>query len=181
MGFCLFNHIAIAAVYAQEKYGVERVAILDFDVHHGNGTQEAFWASPSVFFHSIHQLPLYPHTGEAFETGIGAGQGLTLNTPVVEGATLVDYERAWQEDLAPALARFEPQFILVSAGFDAHHRDPLAGIELETADFATLTQYIVRWADQYADGRLVSLLEGGYDRQALGEGAVAHVRALAEA
>ncbi len=180
MGFCLFNNIAIAAHYAERAYNIERLCILDWDVHHGNGTQNIFYSSPSVLFCSLHQLPLYPHTGETHETGSGAGAGLTVNCPLPPGAGIDLYLEALEQDLRPVLERFRPQLFLVSAGFDAHRLDPLADIQLESEDFHTLTHWVLTQADAHAHGRLVSLLEGGYHLEALAESVAAHVRALVE-
>ena len=175
MGFCLFNSIAAAALHALDAYGLERVAIVDFDVHHGNGTQAIFEADPRVLFVSSHQVPLYPDSGYADETGVGN----IINAPLPPGAGGDAFRAAWSNMLLPALDRFRPQLLLVSAGFDAHRRDPLAQLELEADDYAWLTRELVAIADRHANGRIVSLLEGGYDLQALRECSVAHVAALA--
>jgi len=180
MGFCLFNNVAVAARYLQDHYGLERVAIIDFDVHHGNGTQEIFYADPSVFFASYHQFPFYPGTGSARETGEGPGRGATLNIPLNAGARFDEYEDAWREEVRPALTAFAPDFVLVSAGFDAHAADPLANMLLESGDFYSLTQSIMRFAEQSCAGRMASILEGGYNLEALAESAEAHVQALCE-
>lgn len=180
MGFCLFNNVAIAAQYAEETYGLERICIFDWDVHHGNGTQDIFYASPSVLFCSLHQLPLYPHSGEFHETGTGAGKGLTVNCPFANGSTMDQYLEVLQHDVLPAIEQFRPELFLVSAGFDAHRLDPLADIKLEAHDFYTLTHWIRQQAARYSRGRIVSLLEGGYHLEALSESVCEHVRALAE-
>jgi len=180
MGFCLFNNVAIAACYAQEAHGVDRVCIVDWDVHHGNGTQEAFFNTPGVLFFSIHQSPLYPHTGEPYEQGSGAGAGLTLNVPMPPGSLGIDYREAFEDVLFPALESFRPGLILLSAGFDAHAADPLAQVELETADFAMLTRMLMDAARRYSNGRLVSVLEGGYHPQAMPDSVLAHLCALLE-
>ena len=175
MGFCLFNSIAAAALHALDAYGLDRVAIADFDVHHGNGTQAIFEADPRVLFVSSHQVPLYPDSGYADETGVGN----IINVPLPPGEGGDAFRAAWSNMLLPALDRFQPQLLLVSAGFDAHRRDPLAQLELEADDYAWLTRELVSIADRHANGRIVSLLEGGYDLQALRECSVAHVAALA--
>ena len=174
MGFCLFNNLAVAAAQALSKHGLERVAIADFDVHHGNGSQAIFEAEPRVQFLSSHQLPLYPDTGRANERGVGN----ILNVPLPPGAGSAQFRAAWGEQLLPALDAFRPQLLLVSAGFDAHWRDPLAQLQLDADDFAWLTAALVAIADRHAQGRVVSSLEGGYDLQALRECSVAHVQAL---
>ena len=178
MGFCFFNNIAIAARHLQQVHGIRRIAIIDWDVHHGNGTQQAFYDDPSVLYFSIHQYPLYPRTGRASETGIGAGLGFTLNRPVPAGSTDTDYLRIFMEDLKPAVARFNPEFILISAGFDAHASDPLGGVMLSTEGFGKLTQIVKAMAEEHCGGRLVSTLEGGYDLEALADSTEAHLRAL---
>ena len=174
MGFCLFNNIAIAAAHAFAMHGLERVAIADFDVHHGNGTQAIFEHDPRVLFASSHQSPLYPDTGYANERGVGN----ILNAPLPPRADGRAFRATWTHDLLPALDAFRPQLLLVSAGFDAHRRDPLAQLQLEADDYAWLTAGLRAIADRHASGRIVSTLEGGYDLQALEECAVAHVGAL---
>jgi acetoin utilization deacetylase AcuC-like enzyme len=174
MGFCLFNNIAIAAAHAFAMHGLERVAIADFDVHHGNGTQAIFEHDPRVLFASSHQSPLYPDTGYANERGVGN----ILNAPLPPQADSKAFRATWTHDLLPALDAFRPQLLLVSAGFDAHRRDPLAQLQLEADDYAWLTAGLRAIADRHASGRIVSTLEGGYDLQALEECAVAHVGAL---
>ena len=181
MGFCLFNNVAIAANYALEAYGLERVCIVDWDVHHGNGTQDIFYASPTVLFCSLHQLPLYPHTGESHETGIGAGKGMTVNCPLPFGAGIDLYHETWVHDLAPEIRSFQPQLILISAGFDAHREDPLADIELDSHDYYHMTRWVLEVAEESAHGRVVSMLEGGYNLEALAESVKEHVRGMAEA
>jgi acetoin utilization deacetylase AcuC-like enzyme len=181
MGFCFFNNVAIGAKYLQHHHGIGRVAIIDWDVHHGNGTQQAFYDDPSVLYFSLHQYPLFPQSGRACETGSGAGKGFTVNCPLAAGSTDSDYRRVFQNDLEPALARFRPEFILVSAGFDAHRDDPLAGMALTETGFGDLTRLVMAMAAQHCGRRLVSVLEGGYDLKALAASVAAHVGALLEA
>lgn len=180
MGFCLFNNVAIAAQYAESAYGLERICIIDWDVHHGNGTQDIFYGSPSVLFCSIHQLPLWPNSGEHMETGTMAGKGLTINCPLPNGAGIDLYLECLEHDILPRLEEFQPQLFLISAGFDAHRDDPLADIQLSTEDYHELTRWVLKQADRHARGRVVSLLEGGYNLNVLGPSIQAHVRALVE-
>jgi acetoin utilization deacetylase AcuC-like enzyme len=177
MGFCLFNNIAIAAACARGR-GLHRVAIVDYDVHHGNGTQWSFFSDPSVLFISSHQYPYYPGTGAAGDIGSGAGAGFTVNLPLGAGATDADYELAYSKVALPILAQFRPELILISAGFDAHMNDPLAGMRLTGPFFGHLTAAIVKVADQCCDGRVVAVTEGGYDLAALAESLRATIRAL---
>jgi len=177
MGFCLFNNAAVAARHAQ-ALGVERVAILDWDVHHGNGTQHVFERDPSVFYASLHQWPLYPGTGRAEERGLGEGEGATLNCPLGPGSGDVEWIGALEQRVLPALEAFRPELVIVSAGFDAHADDPLAGARVSTAGFARMSELVLAFARENAGGRLVSMLEGGYDLGALAASAEAHVGAL---
>lgn len=180
MGFCLFNHIAVAAQYALDGHGLERVAIIDWDVHHGNGTQDIFYASGRVFYASIHQHPLYPGSGRRTETGSGAGAGKTLNIPLPPGA---DNDRYWQvfdDEIAPAIRQFQPQLLLVSAGFDAHTDDPLGLERVDEAGFAGLTRRACQLAAECCSGRMVLVLEGGYNHAALARSVAATLRVLDE-
>jgi len=174
MGFCLFNNVAVAAAHALATHGLARVAIADFDVHHGNGTQAIFAREPRVLFASSHQMPLYPDSGHPHERGVGN----ILNAPLAPGTDGTAFRATWSEVLLPALDAFAPELLLVSAGFDAHARDPLAQVALAADDYAWITRELVAIAGRHAHGRVVSLLEGGYDLQALRESSVAHVGAL---
>jgi acetoin utilization deacetylase AcuC-like enzyme len=178
MGFCLFNNAAIGARYAQTRHGVERVAIVDWDVHHGNGTQQIFYEDDSVLFISLHQFPFYPGTGAANERGAGKGEGFTLNCPMGVGSVEKDYLDAFQAQILPALHRFQPQLILVSAGFDAHADDPLAGINLTEDSFGRMTELVLEISERYCKGKIVSILEGGYDLQALSRSVESHLKAM---
>lgn len=178
MGFCFFNNIAIGARYLQRQYGLNRIAIVDWDIHHGNGSQEVFYADPSVFYISLHQESLYPGSGFAAETGAGPGLGFTLNHPMPSGSSDADYQKIFARVVIPALHRFNPEFILVSAGFDGHHDDPLASTALTAQGFGELTRLISEVADKCCDGRLVSVLEGGYNLAGLASSVEAHLQAL---
>jgi acetoin utilization deacetylase AcuC-like enzyme len=177
MGFCLYNNIAIAAAHAQNSYGLGKVAIVDFDVHHGNGTQAVFEQKPSVFFASSHQMPHYPGSGEESERGVGN----ILNIPLPAGTGSASFRNAWESRVFPRLRDFEPEFLFISAGFDGHADDPLADFELGDADFAWITSCLLSLADELCDGRVVSTLEGGYDLNALQQSVVAHVEELLKA
>lgn len=180
MGFCLFNNIALAAQHARTAHGLNRVLIVDWDVHHGNGTQDIFFADPSVYFMSIHRYGhgFYPGTGAANETGTGAGLGATLNVPVRYGTKRTDYRAIYEQALEKAADAIKPELILISAGFDAHVRDPIGSLDLETEDFAHLSKFIIDVARTHCKGRIVSCLEGGYNLDALAEGVQAHLEEL---
>ena len=181
MGFCLLNNIAIAARYAQRKHGVERVLIADWDVHHGNGTQDIFFDDGSVFFFSTHQSPWYPGTGAAHETGQGKGKGCIMNCPFPSGSGRREILSVFQEKLLRAADQFKPDLVLTSAGFDSRLGDPLGQFTLNDQDFIDLTGVMLEIADKHAGGRLVSVLEGGYDLNGLAAASTAHVQALAKA
>ncbi len=175
MGFCIFNNVAVAALQAREVHGAQRVAVVDFDVHHGNGTQAAFWNDPDLFYASTHQWPLYPGSGSAGETGVA---GNIVNCPLEPGAGSQQFRQAITAEILPALRAFSPQLVIVSAGFDAHRDDPLAQMNLDDADYAWVTAELLGVAADCCEGRLVSALEGGYDHAALARSCAAHVKAL---
>jgi acetoin utilization deacetylase AcuC-like enzyme len=177
MGFCLFNNVAVGAYHARAAHGIDRVAAIDFDVHHGNGTQDIFWSDPNLLYASTHQSPLYPGTGARGERGVGN----IFNVPLRAGSGTQEFRAAVEAVILPALESFAPDLVLISAGFDAHSDDPLAGLEFVAADYAWVTRQLVDLARRHCNGRIVSSLEGGYDLKALGESAAAHVGALMDA
>jgi acetoin utilization deacetylase AcuC-like enzyme len=174
MGFCLFNNVAIAAEYARLHYRLERIAIVDFDVHHGNGTQAAFYRQPQVLYASSHEMPHYPGTGHPSETGAGN----IFNVPLSEGDTGADFRRKYQASILPEINKFKPELILISAGFDAHQEDPLAGINLVEADYRWITEELLTIAWRHGKGRIISVLEGGYHLKALADSVAVHVKTL---
>jgi acetoin utilization deacetylase AcuC-like enzyme len=177
MGFCIFSNVAIAGLYARKKHGAERIAVVDFDVHHGNGTQDIFWSDRDLFFASTHQMPLYPGTGALSETGVGN----VWNAPLRPGDGGDRFKEAFESRILPALHNFAPDLVLISAGFDAHRDDPLANLQLTEPDFAWATHKIADIAARHAEGRLVSMLEGGYNLAALARSVGVHVKALMDA
>ncbi len=174
MGFCFFNQAAIAALYAREKYGAERVAVVDFDVHHGNGTQDIFWSDPDMFYGSTHQMPLYPGSGAASETGVGN----IFNAPLKAGDGSIEFRAAMRDLILPALNLHAPDIIIISAGFDAHERDPLGSLQLTEEDFAWATLQLMEVAETHCESRVVSVLEGGYDLQGLAASVAVHIQTL---
>lgn len=180
MGFCIFNHVAVAARYLQKKHGIKRVAIIDWDVHHGNGTEEIFIEDPAVYYVSLHQLGIYPGTGPASQRGRGAGVGTTLNIPLPGGSGGDLALKEWDRQITPALEDFKPEFLLISAGFDAREHDPIGGLEWTDQTFVEMTRRCVKLAQKSCGGRIVSLLEGGYNPAGLALAAMGHVKALAE-
>jgi acetoin utilization deacetylase AcuC-like enzyme len=175
MGFCFFDHAAIAARHAQRKYGIARAAVVDFDVHHGNGTQDIFWADPTMMYCSTHQMPLFPGTGASGERG---DHDTIVNAPLAPNDGAAKFRAAFENLILPQLTKFAPELIIISAGFDAHRRDPLANINLDAEDFGWVTRKLMDVADKSSGGRIVSVLEGGYDLQGLKESVAAHVTAL---
>jgi acetoin utilization deacetylase AcuC-like enzyme len=180
MGFCLFNNIAIAARHAISHHGLDRILVVDWDVHHGNGTQDFFYSDPRVMFFSIHRYPFYPGTGAANETGTGRGLGFTRNEPVAFGATRDEYRARFQRALSESADKIRPQLVLISAGFDAHAQDPIGSLGLEVEDFETLTDSVMEVAKTHCAGQLVSILEGGYNVPILARSIEAHLRRLLE-
>ena len=179
LGFCLFNNVAVLARYLQRRHGLERILILDWDVHHGNGTQHTFEEDPTVLYASLHQYPFYPGTGAASEEGAGRGKGATVNCPMPAGAGDPLYEEAFRTRILPAMDEFKPDAVLLSAGFDAHAEDPLATVELSTGCYRWMSERVLEAADRHAGGRVLSLLEGGYSLEALPACVAAHLECLA--
>jgi acetoin utilization deacetylase AcuC-like enzyme len=175
MGFCVFNQAAIAALHAREQHGLQRVAVMDFDVHHGNGTQNSFYDDPDLFYGSCHQANFYPGTGAWQETGVA---GNIVNIPLTRGTGSAAFRAAMEKDMLPALRAFAPELLIISAGFDAHHLDPLGGLQFTDEDYHWITRELLKVADETAQGRVVSVLEGGYSLDGLASGTAAHVRAL---
>ncbi len=178
MGFCLFNNVAVAAKYAISRFELNRVLIVDWDVHHGNGTQDAFWEDEQVGFFSIHRWPFYPGTGDSTETGAGKGLGSTLNVPIEFGTDRSEYLGGFRKSLEHFAAKIKPELILISAGFDSHRLDPIGSLGLETEDFAEITKTVADIADEFADGKIVSLLEGGYNVNVLPDCVITHLETL---
>ncbi len=180
MGFCLVNNVAVAAAHLIEEFKYNRILIADWDVHHGNGTQQIFYADPKVFYYSSHQYPFYPGTGAAFETGIGEGKGTTLNVPLAAGSGDGEFLAAIKEKLLPAAKNYQPEFIIISAGFDAHAADPLAGLSVTDGGFKEAARLVKKLAEEECGGKLVSVLEGGYDLDALARSGYNHLKIVSE-
>jgi acetoin utilization deacetylase AcuC-like enzyme len=178
MGFCLFNTMAVGAEYLKRVYGAKKILIMDWDVHHGNGTQAAFYDDPTVLFISTHQFPFYPGSGAVNEIGVGAGEGFTINVPLPAGCTDAEYLQVFQDIVVPAAEKFQPEWILVSAGFDPHRRDPLAGMNVTEEGFGAMARSLLGLADRFADGRIAFLLEGGYDLAGLRDSVAAVLAAM---
>lgn len=178
MGFCIFNNAAVAARYAQKKHGIERVAIIDWDVHHGNGTQDIFYSDGSVFYFSTHQSPWYPGTGAKDETGSGDGRGTTLNVPLPAGCGMDEIGAAFRGSFTAKMKDFKPDLVIISAGFDSRLGDPLGQLTLSDDDFAALTKILLEMAGEFAEGRLVSVLEGGYNQSGLAKAVASHLQVL---
>ncbi len=182
MGFCFFNNVAIGARYLQQHWGIEKIAIIDFDVHHGNGTQQIFENDSSVFYYSIHEHPsfAYPGTGRDFEQGSAEGEGYTLNTPILPGRGDMDYRKKLTTDMVPAIKRFEPEVLLVSAGFDGHSSDLMSGVNLSAEGYKFISETLMNLANRYTGGRLISVLEGGYNLDILSSLVADHLKVLIE-
>ena len=178
MGFCIFNNVAVAARYAQKVHGVDRIAIIDWDIHHGNGTQDIFDADPSIFYFSTHQWPHYPGTGTRHQTGSGAGAGYSLNCPSAPGSGRREVVGSFRHELGPAMEEFRPELVLISAGFDGWVGDSMGAFELSEADYSELTGMLMGIAEKHAGGRLISVLEGGYNMEGLRLCVAAHVAAM---
>ncbi|MFI5252399.1 MAG: histone deacetylase [Bacteroidota bacterium] len=178
MGFCLFNNVAVGARYAQERHGVGKIAIVDWDVHHGNGTQDIFYSDPTVLYISTHQYPYYPGSGSRSERGEGKGEGFTLNIPMRSGSGEAEYMTAFQQEIIPAIDNFHPELLFISAGFDAHRDDPLANINLTEESYKKMTKMLMESADKHCQGKIISVLEGGYNLHSLSKSVEGHVRVL---
>jgi acetoin utilization deacetylase AcuC-like enzyme len=178
MGFCIFNNVAIGAAYALKNHGLKRIAIIDWDLHHGNGTQDFFYDTDEVLYISLHQSPYYPGTGAENESGNGKGLGYTLNLPMVPGSSDIDFRQAFDEVIMPTLSNYRPEIIFISAGFDAHRDDPLGSLYLTSEFYGEMTSYLVKASREFCDGKLISVLEGGYSLGALKESLAFHLKEL---